>query len=106
MTDDALQSEILRRVLAVWPDVVEVRLFGSRAAGTARPDSDADLIVVVPDRDAARRSSATLQLAMRGLPIGCDLVVLTPGQWQRLSRAPGTIGPEALANSRVLHEAA
>lgn len=106
MTNEALQLEVLRRVLAVWPDAVEVRLFGSRATGAARPDSDADLIVVVPDSESARRSAAPLHLAMRGLPIGCDLVVLTPGQWQRLSRAPGTIGPEALAKGLVLHEAA
>ena len=28
----------------------QVRLFGSRARGTARPDSDVDLLITVPDR--------------------------------------------------------
>jgi len=27
----------------------QVRLFGSRARGTARPDSDVDLLITVPD---------------------------------------------------------
>ena len=35
-------------IAAVIPEA-QVRLFGSRARGTARPDSDVDLLISVPD---------------------------------------------------------
>ena len=41
---------ILRRILAEVIPHAEVRLFGSRATGLARPFSDVDLLVVRPDR--------------------------------------------------------
>ncbi|MBI3930243.1 MAG: nucleotidyltransferase domain-containing protein [Armatimonadetes bacterium] len=36
-------------------DIEEVRLFGSRARGDARPDSDLDLFVLLRSRDRAMR---------------------------------------------------
>jgi predicted nucleotidyltransferase len=39
---------------AAFP-VAQVRLFGSRARGTARPDSDVDLLITVPDHWLAGR---------------------------------------------------
>jgi len=53
----------------------EVRLFGSRARGTERPDSDLDLLVTVPDEwlSAHSRLEETdalgLKLAHHRLPI-------------------------------------
>ena len=41
-------ARIAAVIHAEIPDC-EVRLFGSRARGTARPDSDADLLITVPD---------------------------------------------------------
>jgi hypothetical protein len=61
---------------AALPGVVqEVRLFGSRARGEARPDSDWDLAVVVPAdlatdpsvRDAV--SDTAFDFLMRGWPL-------------------------------------
>jgi len=44
----------LKRKLATWartkPDVIALYVFGSRAAGTARPDSDLDLVFEIDDR--------------------------------------------------------
>jgi len=47
IADPAL-DRLLRRVVEVM-DPLEVWLFGSRAEGRARPDSDYDLLVVLPD---------------------------------------------------------
>ena len=46
-SDPAL-DRLVRRVVEVM-EPVQVWLFGSRAEGRARPDSDYDLLVVVPD---------------------------------------------------------
>ena len=43
-----LPREALDLVIATWHPL-EVWLYGSRAKGTHRPDSDWDLLVVVPD---------------------------------------------------------
>ena len=48
----AIEDPALERLLAHVVEVMdplEVWLFGSRAEGRARPDSDYDLIVVLPD---------------------------------------------------------
>jgi hypothetical protein len=49
----ALDIETLRTVFRRYPGVQAVYLFGSHAAGTARPDSDLDLAIV--PRDASVR---------------------------------------------------
>jgi predicted nucleotidyltransferase len=55
MTDRPTATSLdprIRRIAAVIRAEIpgcEVRLFGSHARGTARPDSDADLLITVPD---------------------------------------------------------
>ena len=53
--DEPLLSSIAAEIQAAIPGA-EVRLFGSRARGTARPDSDLDLLVTVPDAWLASHS--------------------------------------------------
>lgn len=47
----AVDPRIVRIATAIRAEIpqAEVRLFGSRARGQARPDSDADLLITVPD---------------------------------------------------------
>ena len=43
-------QEFVRRTLESYPDAIEsIRLFGSKARGDARSDSDIDLLVVLQD---------------------------------------------------------
>jgi predicted nucleotidyltransferase len=44
----------------------EVILLGSRAAGDHRPDSDVDLMAVLPGKTAARAADETLRLLLEG----------------------------------------
>ena len=56
-------------------------LFGSRARGDAKPDSELDLAVVVPDGSQRRRvamKSYESLAAVRDRSVGVDVVVLTP----------------------------
>ncbi len=41
----------IRRWAEATPRITEIRLFGSRAKGRARPDSDIDLAITVPSLD-------------------------------------------------------
>jgi predicted nucleotidyltransferase len=55
VVDEPLLRTIAAEIQAAIPGA-EVRLFGSRARGTARPDSDLDLLVTVPDAWLATHS--------------------------------------------------
>jgi uncharacterized protein len=55
MVDEPLLRTIAAEIQAAIPGA-EVRLFGSRARGTERPDSDLDLLVTVPDAWLATHS--------------------------------------------------
>jgi predicted nucleotidyltransferase len=55
VVDEPLLLTIAAEIQAAIPGA-EVRLFGSRAHGTARPDSDLDLLVTVPDAWLASHS--------------------------------------------------
>ena len=53
--DKAFLREVAAKIRAVEPEA-EILLYGSRARGDAREDSDWDLFVVLPERpDTARR---------------------------------------------------
>lgn len=55
VVDEPLLRMIAAEIQAAIPGA-EVRLFGSRARGTQRPDSDLDLLVTVPDEWLASHS--------------------------------------------------
>jgi hypothetical protein len=55
VVDEPLLRTIAAEIQAAIPGA-QVRLFGSRARGTERPDSDLDLLVTVPDEWLGSRS--------------------------------------------------
>ena len=75
--DDPALGEIVRRLAQAYrPE--RIYLFGSRARGEVTPDSDYDLLVVVPD-DAPpeRRRSRLAYEALRGTGVAADVLVWT-----------------------------
>ena len=75
--EGALQAIVKRLVGALKP--LRIYLFGSRAEGRARPDSDFDLLVVfddeAPNRDA---DYDDVYAPLLDLDIGCDVI---PCRW-------------------------
>jgi predicted nucleotidyltransferase len=106
MLDAAFYEQVRDRLVAAFPDVVRVVLFGSRATGRATPDSDVDLLVVLPGNDRPALRAARVRLALRGLPVAFDLVVLSPDEFERSRAWKSSVVAAALAHGRVLHEAA
>lgn len=64
-------------------------LFGSQARGHAEPDSDVDLIVVMREADSPRETRVAIYMALRGIPLGADVLVTTP---ERLAEDADLIG--------------
>lgn len=65
MTAEDLIEEVGRRLTAAAPDA-DIILFGLRAHGEARPDSDLDLLVIEPDFDRRGEEYGRLRKELRG----------------------------------------
>ena len=77
LENDPVLAEIGRRLLKAY-EPQRIYLFGSKARGDAGPDSDYDLMVVVPD-DASpeRRRSRLAYQVLRGTGRAADVLVWT-----------------------------
>lgn len=107
--EDSLILEMIDTIVReADPDTVI--LFGSRARGGARADSDIDLLIVEaapfsPQR-SRRQETARLYLALRKLAIPKDLLLYSRDEFERLKDSAHHIVGRALREGRVLHERA
>ncbi|MDP2787542.1 MAG: nucleotidyltransferase domain-containing protein, partial [Pseudomonadota bacterium] len=70
ITNDVLADIVKRIVEVAKPD--KLMLFGSRARGDAREDSDVDLLVIKPSDQARHLRALPLYRALRGLGVPKD----------------------------------
>ncbi len=105
MTKRELQKTIklmVQRIVERFhPD--QVILFGSHARGTAGPDSDVDLLVVMPITGSRREKVVEIGVALHGLGLAKDIVVTTPEDFAWRKEIPGTIERPAALEGKVLY---
>ncbi len=99
--NDALIAEAGRR-LAVAAPGSKVILFGSRARGEERSDSDLDLLVIEPEVKSRRAEFVRLREALGDLGVPIDLIVLSAEYADTRARVRGTMVNEAMRGGRVL----
>lgn len=99
----AIQEATQRIVRDLKP--VAVILFGSRARGDARAQSDVDLLIVLPDGVDRAAGWRKAQGALGGLPFDCDVVTATPELLERRGNMVGSVFLPALREGRVLFKA-
>lgn len=105
LESEELIEEITRRLTAAAPGA-KVILFGSRARGQERPDSDVDLLVIEPEEVVKPRAeSGRLRRELRGLGVGFDLLVMSANYVEEWGHFEGSLLSEVLAEGRVLVEA-
>jgi uncharacterized protein len=105
LKDEELIGEVTRRLTAAAPGA-RVILFGSRARGDQRPNSDLDLLVIKPDEvEKPRAESARLRRELRGLGVGLDLLVVSARHVEDWGHFEGSLLNEVLSEGRVLVEA-
>ncbi|MBM4395122.1 MAG: nucleotidyltransferase domain-containing protein [Deltaproteobacteria bacterium] len=103
-SEDVIDRIVERLVDALHP--MRIVLFGSRARGDARADSDYDFLVVadLPVGPAEREFLA--HKAATGFGVSKDIVVVTPAEFRRLSNWSSSLVAAALREGRTVYEAA
>jgi predicted nucleotidyltransferase len=104
IANDSLIAEAGRRLAAAAPDA-RVILFGSRARGEPRPDSDLDLLVIEPEIQSRKAEYVRLREELHGLEVPIDLVLVTERHVEEWGHFEGTMLNEALQEGRVLAQA-
>jgi len=98
-------TEAVRRIVQRFrPE--KIILFGSRARGDPSPDSDADLLVVMRVRGSRRRKAAQIDMALAGIGMPKDIIVITPEELERFRDIVGTVVYPAVREGKVLYDAA
>ena len=82
-------------------------LFGSRARGEARADSDVDLLVIDKEPFSPQRSRrkevARLQMALRELPFSKDILLYSREEFEHWRNSLNHLVGRAGREGRVLH---
>lgn len=100
--DVAIQTMVDRIVQRFHP--LRVILFGSHARGSAVPESDVDLLVVLREVADKRRTTVEIRRALGDLPVSKDIVVTTPDEIARRGDLVGSVLRLALRDGKVVYE--
>ena len=100
----ALMPIVERLIEAYQPE--RLYLFGSKARGDSGPDSDFDLMVVVPD-DAppARKRSRLAYEVLRGTGTAADVLVWTRSAFESRLHLVASLPATVIREGKLLHAA-
>jgi predicted nucleotidyltransferase len=93
---------MVRRIVDKFnPD--RVILFGSHARGNAGPDSDVDLLVVMPVKGSTLDNAVQIGVALHEFDLPKDVIVVRPDEFEWRKDVVGTIEWPAVREGRVLY---
>jgi predicted nucleotidyltransferase len=95
-------QEMVDRIVAQFhPE--RIILFGSHARGGVGPDSDVDLLVVMPVEGSKREKMIEIGLALHDIHLPKDIIVSTPEEFAWRKEIVGTIEYPAMREGKVLY---
>lgn len=110
MTTTAIDDQLLQKMVDIIVREVHpetIILFGSRARGDARPDSDVDLLIVEPEPFSAQRSrldrAGRLYVALMGTGVSKDLLLYSHDEIEYWKDSKYHVVGQALREGRVLY---
>ena len=93
MSSDPVVERVVKIIAeAIHPQ--KIILFGSRAKGTARPDSDLDLVVIYTGEKSKRQVKLDIHRLLEPASVPMDLFVLSPEEMQRQRHVANTLARE------------
>jgi len=102
MISDPLFEQIRARLITEFQPV-KMYLFGSRAAGNARPTSDYDIVLVVKERQQSRvENMITAARLVRDLGASVDVLVYSESEFENWKSEMNSIPEVALTEGREI----
>ncbi len=101
-TLDRKIRQMVRRIIDGF-DPDRIILFGSQARGDAGPDSDVDLLVVLPVHGSTLEKAIQIGVTLSDIRVPKDIVVSTPEEFQWRQHVAGTIERPAVREGVVLY---
>ena len=99
---DAAIGNVLDIIVQGW-DPLQIVLFGSRARGDHREDSDIDLLVVLEQCEDRKQTRWDIREALPTPLISTDVIVTTPTLWLKRAGLVGAVERKALIEGRILY---
>jgi predicted nucleotidyltransferase len=100
-TQKQIREMVARIVRQFRPD--KIILFGSHARGSAGPDSDVDLLIVMPVVGSNRQKAIEIGVALHDIRVPKDLIVVTPEEFEWRKDTIGTIEWPAWREGKVVY---
>jgi predicted nucleotidyltransferase len=102
---DPVLSEVVHRLVEAYrPEYIY--LFGSVVRGDAGPNSDYDIMVVVPDEAPREMRDCDLAYrALRGLGTAKDILVWTRSEFEKRLHLKASLPSAIVREGKVLHAA-
>ena len=98
---EVIEQLVQRIIELVQP--LRIILFGSAARGEMGPDSDIDVLVVMPEGVHRRRTAQLLYRQIRGLGVPFDILVATPDDLERHKDNIGLVYQSILREGREVY---
>jgi len=95
-------GEMARRIVERFhPD--KIILYGSHARGTAGPDSDVDLLIVMNAERSNREMAVEIGVELQDIRLPKDIIVVRPEAFEWRRNVVGTIEWPAAREGKVLY---
>lgn len=101
--DQQLLDRVVEQMLTVGSPL-KIILFGSRARGEAKADSDIDLLVIEESDIPRYKRSPQYYVSLKNILPPQDIVVWTPEEVHEWSDVPAAFITTALREGKVLYE--
>jgi predicted nucleotidyltransferase len=103
-SQDLLDQIVARIRDALQPE--RIILFGSRARGVGRPESDYDLLVIKESELPRYRRAAHVYTILADVPAEVDVIVHTPQEVQDWGEVPEAFVTRTIRTGRIVYERA
>ncbi len=105
-TTKAVSEGTIMEIVRNIADAVRPRriiLFGSAARGEVGPNSDLDLLVIMPDGTHRRKTAQTLYQQLPAVGVGKDIVVVTESDVRDFGDEPSLVLYPALREGKEVY---